>query len=180
MTLQRREFFAILGVCAASAPAVFAVPDFAGHQPRALTRAEYELLDALAETLLPKDETGPGAHDAHVAYYIDVVLKHGTAAKAQSWRNGLAGVEALAQTRFEHSFTACSGTQREELMAELAKSESAPQTELDRFFVEFKKTAIDAFYASTLIQREHLGYQGNIAVLEFAGCTHPHFEHKGI
>jgi hypothetical protein len=180
MSLQRREFFAILGACAASAPGLLAAPDFASYRPQALTRAEYDLLDALSETLLPKDKTGPGAHDAHVAYYIDVVLKHAATAKAQSWRNGLAGVEALAQQRFHRSFTACSGTQAEELMAELAKDESAPRTELDHFFVEFKKTAIDAFYASALIQREHLGYNGNTAVMEFAGCTHPDFEHQGI
>jgi len=180
MTLQRREFVAILGVCAANAPALFAAAEFAGYQPQALTRAEYDLLDALAETLLPKDKTGPGARDAHVAYYIDVVLKHGPTAKAQSWRNGLAGVEALGKGRFERSFTACSGTQREELMAELAKGESAPQTELDHFFAEFKKTVIDAFYASAFIQREHLGYHGNTAVMEFVGCTHPDFEHQGI
>ena len=123
MTLQRRELFAILGVCAVSTPTLFAAPDFPGYQPQALTRAEYDSLDALAETLLPKDETGPGAHDAHVAYYIDVVLKHSTIAKVHSWRDGLAGVEALGQRRFERSFTACSESQREELMAELAKSE---------------------------------------------------------
>jgi hypothetical protein len=180
MSLQRREFFAILAGCATSVPGLFAAPDFAGYQPQALPQAEYDLLDALAETLLPKDETGPGAHDAHVAYYIDVVLKHAATAKAQSWRNGLAGVEALARGRFERSFTACSGPQREELMAELAKGERAPQSEPDHFFVEFKKTAIDAFYASALIQREHLGYRGDTAVMEFAGCTHPNFEHEGI
>jgi hypothetical protein len=134
----------------------------------------------LAETLLPADETGPGAQSAHVAYYLDVVLKHSPAAKAQFWKNGLAGVEALGQNRFKRSFVACSATQREELMAELAKGELAPLTDGDRFFVDFKKTAIDAFYASVLIQHQHLGYQGNTAVMEFAGCTHPDFEHEGI
>src|SRR5580698_7819624 len=108
MTLQRREFFAILGVCAASAPGLLAAPDFAGYQPQALTQAEYDLLDALAETLLPKDETGPGAHDAHVAYYIDIVLRHGATAESQFWRNGLAGMAARAQGRFQRAFTACS------------------------------------------------------------------------
>jgi hypothetical protein len=83
MSLQRREFFTILGVCAANANELFAqhddhiedaAPAFAAYRPRALAQSEYELLDDLAETLLPADETGPGAHDAHVAYYIDVVL----------------------------------------------------------------------------------------------------------
>jgi hypothetical protein len=156
---------------------VEASPIYADYRPRALTQAEYELLDELAETLLPTDETGPGAHDAHVAYYIDVVLFHSKSATVESWKDGLAHVEAFAGERFEQGFAACSVPQRQELLAALAKSEMEPQTEMDRFFVEFKRTVIDGFYASELIQREHLGYKGNTAIAEFPGCTHPNFEH---
>ncbi len=105
-SLHRREFFAILSACAASEPTLFATPDSTRYQPQALTQVEYDLLDALAETLLPADETGPGAHDARVAYYIDVVLKHSTSAKTQFWKNGLAAVEVLGQSRFQRPFAA--------------------------------------------------------------------------
>jgi len=189
MSLQRRAFFAILGGCVANAEGLFAqhqhhvekgAPDFAAYRPRALTPLEYELLDELAETLLPSDKTGPGAHDAHVAYYIDVVLTYGKAGTVQSWKNGLAQVKGLAAERFRQSFGACSEAERLELLTELAKNEMTPQTEMDLFFVELKRTVIEAFYASELIQREHLGYKGNTAVAEFAGCTHPNFEHPDI
>jgi hypothetical protein len=189
MSLQRREFFTILGVCAANANELFAqhdhhigdaAPAFAAYRPRALAQSEYELLDDLAETLLPADETGPGAHDAHVAYYIDVVLYHASARALQSWKNGFARVEALVDERFRQRFAACSDPQRQELLAAFAKNEMAPQTEMDRFFVELKRTVIDGFYASELIQRDHLGYNGNTAVAEFAGCTHPNFKHPDI
>lgn len=189
MSLQRREFFTILGICAVSAEGLFAqhdhrieeaAPAFATYRPRALTQLEYNLLDELAETLLPADKTGPGAHDGHVAYYIDVVLNYANAGTLQSWKNGFAGVEELAEKRFRQRFGACSEAQRQELLADLAKNEMSPQTEMDRFFVELKRTVIDGFYASELIQREHLGYRGNTAVAEFAGCTHPNFEHPDI
>jgi hypothetical protein len=65
-------------------------------------------------------------------------------------------------------------------MATLATNEMEPQGEMDHYFVEFKRTVIDGFYASELIQREHLGYQGNTAIAEFAGCTHPNFEHPDL
>ncbi len=189
MTLQRRVFFAILGGCMVNAEGLFAqhdhpveeeVPAFEGHRPRALTQSEYELLDGLAETLLPSDKTGPGAHDAHVAYYIDAVLNYANATTLRSWKNGLAGVEELTAERFRQSFGACSEAQREELLTELAKSEMTPQTEMDLFFVELKRAVIEGFYSSELIQREHLGYRGNTAIAEFAGCTHPNFEHPDI
>jgi hypothetical protein len=189
MSLQRREFFAILGVCAATARKVLAqhghemlatTQDLSSYHPRALTQPEYELLNELLETLLPADETGPGARDADVAYYIDTVLKYAPSNALQVWKSGLAGVETLADERFQRIFTACSDSQREELMAELAANEVAPETALDHFFIEFKQTAVEGFYASELIQREHLGYKGNTAVAEFPGCTHPNFEHPDI
>ena len=189
MSFQRREFFRILGAYAMNAEGLFAQHHhgtedqesaYAAYQPRALTSSEYELLDELAETLLPADETGPGAHDAHVAYYVDVVLYRGSAATTQAWKNGLAHVEALAVERFKQHFAVCSSPQRQELMDVLAMNEMEPQTERELFFVEFKRMVIDAFYASGLIQREHLGYKGNRSVVEFAGCTHPNFEHPDI
>jgi hypothetical protein len=189
MTLQRRAFFAILGGCMVNAEGLFAHPGhhvegpalaLADYRPRALTESEYELLDRLAETLLPSDKTGPGAHDAHVAYYIDVVLNYANATTLRSWKNGLAGVKGLSVERFRQDFGACSETQREELLTELAKNEMTPETEMDLFFVELKRAVIDGFYSSELIQREHLGYRGNTAIAEFAGCTHPNFEHPDI
>jgi hypothetical protein len=189
MSLQRREFFAILGIYAVSGEELFAQhdhhieeagPEFAAYRPKALTQSEYELLDELAEIFLPADETGPGAHDAHVAYYVDVVLHHARGGTLQSWKNGLARVEALADQRLGQRFAASSHPQRQELVAELTKNEMAPETEMDRFFVDLKRTVIDGFYASELIQRKHLGYKGNTAVAEFAGCTHLNFDHPNI
>lgn len=189
MSLQRRVFFAILGGCAVSVDELFAQHehqtaqsglDLAAYRPKALEPSEYQLLDELVETLLPADETGPGAHDAHVAYYIDVVLAHSHTATLDSWKDGLAGVEALAVQRFQKRFAACSDLQRNALFAELANNEMAPQTKLEHFFVELKRTAIDGFYASELIRHDYLGYRGNTAVSEFPGCTHANFEHPDL
>lgn len=189
MSLQRREFFAIVGVCATSARELFAqhsheiaeaAQDLSAYRPRALTQSEYELVTDLSDILLPADDTGPGARDAHVAFYIDTVLNYAPASTLKTWKDGLTGVKGLADTRFQRSFTELSDPQKQEVMTELSKNELTPETSLDRFFTEFKQTAIEGFYASELIQREHLGYKGNTAVAEFPGCTHPNFEHPDI
>ena len=182
--ILRREFFAILGACAASAEglldhhsAAAAAIDFAAYRPRALSPSEYELLDVFAETLLPADETGPGAHAAHVVYYIDVVLTHGPATRLESWKSGLAQIDKLAEEGSGQRFALSSQSQRDALLAKLAKNEMNPENEQDTFFVDAKRTIVEGFYASELIQREHLGYRGNTAIAEFPGCTHPNFEH---
>lgn len=175
MNIRRREFIALVGCSAASARELLAT-----YAPQALNQSEYALLDNLAETLLPHDDTGPGAHEARVAYYIDIVLKHSPSTRVEFWKNGLRGIETLARQRFQQSLAACSEQQRQEVMSELAKNELEPETELDHFFLEFKRLAIDAFYASELVQHDHLGYRGNTAIAEFAGCPHTNFDHPGI
>ncbi len=163
MNMQRRDFLALVSLCAANGPQLLA-----DYTPQALTVAEYDLVGSLAETLLPRDETGPGAHDARVAYYIDIVLKYSPASRVEFWKKGLRSIEQLKPS------------QPQDLMAGLAANELTPQSDLDHFFVEFKRVAIDAFYASELVQREHLGYTGNTAIAEFPGCPHTDFEHPGI
>ena len=77
MSLQRREFFAILGACATSAGELFAQHnhhmleagrDFATYQPRAFSEAEYKLLDELAEATLD------GTHKEHMEFLVTVPL----------------------------------------------------------------------------------------------------------
>jgi hypothetical protein len=97
-----------------------------------------------------------------------------------AWKNGLAAIDTHTRARFQKSFADCSGQQRQAVMADLVRNELEPRTPLEHFIVEFKRSAIDAFYASQLIQRDHLGYKGNTSVSEFAGCTHQDFDHSDL
>jgi hypothetical protein len=175
VNLRRRDFIALVSLSAAG------VPELRGaYVPQALSQSEYSILDDMAEALLPRDETGPGGREAHVAYYLDIVLKHSPPTKVESWKRGLNRIQILATEQFQKAFTECTEQQRLALITEAARNESKPESELDHFFVEFKRAAIEAFYASDLIQREHLGYRGNTAVNKFVGCTHTDFDHPGI
>jgi hypothetical protein len=181
MSLDRREFFVILGACSGGFAELFAqhhdaalhtAIDFDSYKPRALTVAQYRLLDTLSEILLPADDSGPGAHDAHVNYYLDVMLYYSTPAKQESWRRGIESFNRLAAEQVHRDFASCSPAEQVRLVSAVAANEMSPSTELEHFFVEWKETTITAFYLSDLVQREHLGYTGNTAIPEFKGCPH--------
>ncbi len=187
MRVNRRDLFVVLGACAATSSELFAAHDHHAaidekqleknldhYRPRALTSEEFRLVDRLAETILPADDAGPGAHDAHVAYFVDVVLVHAADARRARWKAGLAALDRTVTEQFAKQFVQCSPEQQQEALIQIARNEMAPRTDLERFFVELKQETINAFYLSDLIQRQYLGYKGNTAIDEFPGCTHHH------
>jgi gluconate 2-dehydrogenase gamma chain len=61
-----------------------------------LTATEAELLDAIVDRLIPRDEHGPGARDARVVHYIDRALGGALAASRPQYAAGLASVDRYA------------------------------------------------------------------------------------
>ncbi len=181
MSMRRRDLVVILGA-GANTTEVFAqhsaahgkAIDFEKYQPRVFSDAGYATLDALTESILPADESGPGAHAAHVAYYIDVVLHYQGAGVQRFWKEGVGAINAAAREAFGADYRACTPAQQHEWLARMFRNEENPQTGVERFLVELKRMTIQAFYLSELIQKEHLGYRGNVAIDEFPGCTEPH------
>ena len=144
----------------------------AAYKPRALAEPEYRLIDQLADIILPADETSPGAHDAGVARYIDIVLLYGDKQTLASWKLGMEAVDAAAKKAHGRAFTALSKDQQIGLVEQMARNESAPENEMQRLFAALKPLTIEAFYLSAA-GRKSLGYEGNTAVASFPGCTHP-------
>ncbi len=183
MELDRRELFRIIGASLVAERAgaqhqhgpAAAGSDITGYKPRALTEAQYNTLDVLTEVLLPADETGPGAHDAGVAWYIDTTLHYGDPKTRSAWRNGLDSIETAIRQAHDISVAELSPSHREQIVAYLLKNESNPETDLDKFAVAWKSSAISAYYLSEA-GRKSLGYKGDTAITAFAGCTHP--EHQ--
>lgn len=67
---------------------------------KALTAHEADLLDRIAELLVPSDENGPGATEAMAVRYIDRSLAGALADQREAYRVGLAALERYAkQTR---------------------------------------------------------------------------------
>ncbi len=67
---------------------------------KALTSHEADLLDRIAELLIPSDENGPGATEARAVRYIDRALAGALADQRDAYRVGLEALERYArQTR---------------------------------------------------------------------------------
>ncbi len=152
MSVARRDLFKIFGAGLAT-QAVQA-------ESRTLAPGQYDTLERMLDILLPTDEISPGARDAGVARYIDMTLKYADEKLRSVW---ISGLEAMK------------GESTVARMTQLAANEEHPETELERFFVLFKRTAIDAYYLSEA-GRKSLGYHGDTAMHHFTGCTHA--EHK--
>ena len=133
---------------------------------------EGELLDCLAEMIIPADDHSPGAHESKVHTFIDLIVYHSDQSTQQTWRTGLRAVQQAAVKRFKYPFVKCTPQQREQIMDTMAANEKEPTSELELFFVRLKSLTIDGYYTSAIGIHEDLQYQGNEPQMKFLGCTH--------
>ena len=102
--LTRRDLLKFAGVvgAAAAAPGTPAAAQSRRAKPareplRALTAHEADLLDRIAELLIPSDEHGPGATEAMAVRYIDRALAGALQDQREAYRVGLSALERYAR-----------------------------------------------------------------------------------
>jgi gluconate 2-dehydrogenase gamma chain len=186
--IDRRELFKILGAATVIARregiaqhlhGASAMPSsFANYKPRFFNEQQYRVIDTLAEIIIPADDQSPGAHTAGVPVYVDTLLLYSDPETKGRWQSGLASINEAARAQFDVPFLECSPQQQEQLIATLAREETAPTKEAEHFFVAMKHTTIEGFALSDVGMQQHFGYRGNTSVQEFPGCTHP--EHQNF
>ncbi len=179
--MERRTILklAAAGVLPGSAGLVQLACTRDSYTPEFFSSDQFELLDALAEIILPSDDHSPGARAAMVARYIDVVVADGPPQAQQRWQSGLNAVSNLTNDRLGSRFVDCDASQQDEIVAELARNEGSPQSAADQFFVLMKRMTIDGYYTSRVGIHDDLGYRGNTAVNEFPGCSHEEHAEPG-
>ena len=138
-----------------------------------LTAAQYTTLDALTETIIPADEHSPGARDARVADYIDLLLAESDDPTQRAWTAGLALLDAESRRRFRVPYARLPPPQAAELLSPLARNEERPTAPLEQFFKATKDATIRGYYTSEIGIQKELEYKGNRILGEFVGCTHP-------
>jgi hypothetical protein len=142
----------------------------AGAAPRALSREQFVTLEALVDAIIPADERSPGAREARVADYIDLLLQETGDALKQDWIDGLAALDAESTSRFAHPFAQLAPPNAEMLLTDVSRNEASPQTPLEKFFVTTKNATIHGYYTSEIGIHKELRYQGNQPLADFAGC----------
>ena len=148
----------------------------AAKAPTFFSPQQYEVITELTSLIIPTDET-PGAREARVNEYIDLIVSEGTGSTKKLYREGLDWLEKTCQSRYGKKFIQSSHDQQVEILTEISQiKDPAPANQLQaRFFKAIKQDTIDGFYTSK-IGLEELGYKGNTVLDAFPGCTHP--EHQ--
>ncbi len=69
-----------------------------------LTAAEADLLEAICARIIPTDDNGPGAREARAAHYIDRALGGALKDQRETYRAGLAAIDAYCRSSRRASF----------------------------------------------------------------------------
>ena len=98
------------------------IPDVSGvalAQPRTLATNTLATLRAVCSRLIPTDEHGPGAAEAHAAEYIDRALRGALAGSRGEYTRGLAAIDQVAQQRFNQPFARLSPSHQDAVLIDL-------------------------------------------------------------
>jgi Gluconate 2-dehydrogenase subunit 3 len=152
----------------------------AAPNPKALPASQFATLEALVEAIIPADDRSPGAKQARVADYIDLLLSESDREVVLQWYGGLAAVDAEAMGRFNAPFSKLDASQVDAILQVMSRNERTPrmkslnelppQTPLELFFEMSKQATIQGYYTSEIGIHQELRYKGNKFLREFAGC----------
>jgi hypothetical protein len=90
---------------------------------KVFSAAQYATFAAMAEAIIPADDRSPGARDARVADYVDLMLSEGTDTLRAEWLDGLAALDADARVRFGAPFVSLDAAQVEAMLTEVSRNE---------------------------------------------------------
>jgi len=106
--------------------AAYADAQKAGTAPvlRVLTPAQYGTVERLVEAIIPTDERSPGAKDARVADYMDLLLAEADEGLRKEWLAGLAALDAESTKRFGRGFAKLDPAQTDAILTDISAYET--------------------------------------------------------
>jgi hypothetical protein len=149
----------------ASAPAAKYVPKFFdAHQ--------YETLNSLCDTIIPKDDKSGGAIEAGAPEFIDLLTSENEAFQLKLG-GGLLWLDAHCADQYGKTYLEATPEQRKEALDLIAFRKNAKKdpslSQGVAFFAFLRNMTCDGFYTSK-IGIEDLQYIGNVARSEWLGC----------
>jgi hypothetical protein len=160
----------------------FEVP---GWKPLFLDEHQNETLIVLSDLMIPATDT-PGAKEALVNRYIDLVLAAETRETQQAFLNSLGYLDGESIRRFKAAFLHLSREEQDLLLHALAYPREGGGWAGDTgavadpghaHFEALKDRIMTAYYSSQIGEKE-LGWDGAFAHGPYQGCEHPEGEHK--
>ncbi|MGC1485921.1 MAG: gluconate 2-dehydrogenase subunit 3 family protein [Candidatus Acidiferrum sp.] len=159
----------------------FSVPNW---KPLFLDDHQNETLIVLSDLIIPATDT-PGAKEALVNRYIDLVLAAETSETQRAFLNSLAFLDGESIHRFKAAFRYLSREDQDDVLHGLAyprnasgwTGEAAGPDAGHAHFEALKGRIMTAFYSSQIGEKE-LGWDGAFAHGPYQGCEHPEGNHK--
>jgi Gluconate 2-dehydrogenase subunit 3 len=135
-------------------------------EPKFFNATEYKTLTRLVDLIIPRTDT-PGAADAGVPLYIDIIV-NSDAALGEKFRSGLTQLDAASQKAGQKSFREASEAAQTKVLQSMLP-EKAPGHD---FFETVKAMTIVGYYSSEIGLFQELHFKGNEALSTFPGCPH--------
>jgi hypothetical protein len=154
-------------------------------KPLFLDEHQNETLIVLSDLMIPATDT-PGAKEALVNRYIDVLLAAEKNEVQRGFLNSLGYVDGESIRRFKAAFRYLSQEDQDDLLHGMAypRAASGWTGEADAkpdvghaHFETLKRSIMTAYYDSQIGEKE-LGWDGAFAHGVYQGCEHPEGDHK--
>lgn len=142
------------------------------YVPKYFSAHQYETLNSLCDTIIPKDERSGGAVEAGAPEFIDLLTSENEEFQTQLG-GGLMWLDNFCIDRYGKVYLECVPEQRKEVLDLIAYRKNARQnpalTSGVAFFAFLRSMTCDGFYTSK-IGIADLQYIGNTSLHEFPGC----------
>jgi gluconate 2-dehydrogenase subunit 3-like protein len=123
----------------------------AAYQPQFFSPSEYHLLDRLTDLIIPPDippDETPGAHDAGVVEFIDLMVAHDPALQFR-FRRGLGLIDTLAVQTHSQDFMNLPAEEQEHLLRTIA-SPNQFELEAPAFFHLLRTYTVMGYYTTRI------------------------------
>ena len=155
-----------------------------GWKPKFFDEHQNETLIVLSDLIIPSTDT-PGAKEALVNRYIDLVLAAEKPEAQKSFLNSLGFLDGEAMRRYKTAFRYLTRQDQDDLLHGLAypKANSGwtgetASVDPGHMHFEFLKQRIAGAYYSSQIGEKELGWDGAFGHGPYKGCEHAEGSHK--
>jgi gluconate 2-dehydrogenase gamma chain len=155
-----------------------------GWKPLFFDEHQNETLVVLSDLMIPATDT-PGAKEALVNRYIDLVLAAETPENQRTFLNSLSYLDGESMRRYKAAFRYLPRENQEELLHALAYPSAisgwtgeAAAPDIGHGHFKFLKDQISTSYYNSETGAKELGWDGNFTHGVYQGCDHPQGGHK--